>query len=375
MRNITYIPLKLGIVGTINNTVYTIVGRVRWASEYKEFYEEDGKKGYKSATWTYDEWILKDNDGKTIYLCEDKEGFVVSREIKPELKPRLQLNQNQFATFFKSHPNSRIYEYGTSRIWEREGEVGEDNLINKSKQFFQYQYKDIIYVNEVIKPGSKEEIKEYYEEKKISRKSVLNAFKNDPVMSNLLQQLGTLSWATAAFGLATLIFFGMFIFSFATKKTILSHSVYIPADISPDSALSIPTWQIDKSNQLYLLEMNYSFPSSLPSNLNEVFVSAYVYEEGQGIVSELVGDYYYESGYDSDGAWTESQTSAHQFVRSDKKSKYFAELYVEQQPRVGGTVNFYVKERWFPWYYTLTAFLTALSITLILALIYWQRSS
>ena len=167
----------------------------------------------------------------------------------------------------------------------------------------------------------------------------------------------------------------MLIMSFFSKNTIYSHSVPLQA-LSDSTPYILPAWEIKKANQLYTVEMNLSFTSLTFTSLHEAFADADIFEEGQGVVAKLTGDFYHETGRDSDGPWTESSTNAYIYVRSDKKAKYFAEIYGERLPlETDGVLNFYVREQWFAWYYTLPAMIILFIAWIWLAIVFSGKSN
>jgi hypothetical protein len=373
----SFFSLKVGMWGTLNGTRYEILGRVRWSSKYKEYYKSDSGEGYSTEYWQYDEWILRDTTDKLLYLCEDSEGFTIAEEIDPPVKPTLTPDISKFTTFYEG--KHRIIEYGTA-----EAKVGEgygERVQGQQKYFFQYKTSEAFFNLEVPlneQQSFQNERREYYKEVKISRREVLAAFKESPEIGKAFEKLSNLRLATQLAGWCTLFTLLMFSMSFCSQKTLLEHKIPF-AVLSDSSAYTTPVWEIPAVNELYSLEIEFKYLAiPVGSTLNEVFVTVDIYDESAGVVNNLSGDFYHETGRDSDGPWTETNTFASQYARSESKGKFFANVYAESQtnaytsayssPRIEGEVIFSVRKYRFLWYYTLPFFLLAFTIWIILAI-------
>lgn len=372
LNSLSKIPLKVGMLATLENVSYEIVGRSRWKMFYKEYYKEENSSGYSTEHWIYDEWLLKDYSDNYVYLVEDIEGFKLSEKIDPELKPILEKRDNTFTEFYHRHKQSRVIEYGESEITYLEGAVEDDAEIGQIKDFFTYfSVGDNAYFSLEMYHGDLSEDREYYKDKKISRKTILEAFANYPEIKAIKEEADTLRLGTMLSFFAFVATLVMFIMSFYTKKLIYEHT--IPLDsLSNSTAYRTPAWEIKELNQLYYVELKMKFTALTTFNsLHEVSVDADVYEEKEGIVNTLLGDFYHETGRDSDGAWTETSTISSLYVRGEKAGKFYAEMYGERMPvEIEGDITLSVRTYWFAWYYTLTAMIIFLITWIVFAIMY-----
>jgi len=111
--------LKLGLVGKHNNKTYKIIGRTCWKSTYQEYWAEDGETGYSSEQWTFDEWLMIDEDGSYLSIIEDSEGYAKSISFIPK---HPSLPSGTTINDFENNTARRVDEYGKSEILYYEGE-------------------------------------------------------------------------------------------------------------------------------------------------------------------------------------------------------------------------------------------------------------
>ena len=320
---------------------------------------------------------MKNTDGKIIYLIEDKEGFYLSEEIDPPLKPTLKPGKDLFTDFFSRTGRQRIIEYGSSKIADKEGEVYDYKYSRKF--FFKYHQNGYAYDYEVPVNDRNEMITDerlYYKSGKITKKEVLEYFKENKEIRQELDGLNTLFFSTAVSGLGLFLCLMMLIFSFMGKSPVISSRSVPLTEVSDTGTVFITnTWNIPKKDELYLMELKFDFGTSA-SSLQEISVGVDIFEEKTGIVNTIEGDFYYETGWDSDGHWTESQTKASQYLRSDETGKFYAAIYPEAiGTDTNGVLTFSLKKAGFLWYYTLTSTIFMLILTGILYFILYERSN
>lgn len=111
--------LKLGASGILNDKFYKIIGRTCWRSDYKEYWKEDGETGYSDEVWTFDEWLLIDEDGAYLMIIEDAEGYFYSNPLTPKYPS---IPQDTIMPDFENGNPQRVNEYGKSEILYFEGE-------------------------------------------------------------------------------------------------------------------------------------------------------------------------------------------------------------------------------------------------------------
>ncbi len=179
--------LKLGMVGEIYGKTYKIIGRTAWRSNYREYWAEDGETGYSSEVWTFDEWLLINEDGGYKTIIEDREGFSFSDTFFPTF-PILPGEKTTIPDYTDGKTSQRIVEYGKSEILYFEGEstylvvpgntVGFSEYRNYVKSYLaEWRYDEQKVIKEI----------EFFEERKIPKTDVQKMFANDPEVAAKLK--------------------------------------------------------------------------------------------------------------------------------------------------------------------------------------------
>jgi predicted RNA-binding Zn-ribbon protein involved in translation (DUF1610 family) len=125
--------IKLGYCILLKDKLHVAVGRTRWRNKY---YEMNSTGGYDYETWEYDEWLFAAEDGSSVYICEDAEGFTVSEELYPEYP---NVNTNAVMHTFDSNIQCAAKEYGDSEVIFFEGESTYHIRKGDCKKFAEYQ--------------------------------------------------------------------------------------------------------------------------------------------------------------------------------------------------------------------------------------------
>jgi predicted RNA-binding Zn-ribbon protein involved in translation (DUF1610 family) len=125
--------VKLGYCILLKDKLHVAVGRTRWRNKY---YEMNSIGGYDYETWEYDEWLFAAEDGSSVYICEDAEGFTLSEELYPEYP---NVNRNAVMRTFDSNIQCAAKEYGDSEAIFFEGESTYHIRKGDLKKFAEYQ--------------------------------------------------------------------------------------------------------------------------------------------------------------------------------------------------------------------------------------------
>lgn len=169
--------LKIGLVGKIRNNTYKIIGRTCWKSNYQEYWAEDGGAGYSSEQWTFDEWLLLDEDGGYLSIIEDSEGFSFSESIIPKY-PSIPVD-TKIDDFYTGNSNVAT-EYGKSEIMYFEGESTYQINIGDSASFSQYSLSKTDYIAEWrFDENNKLKEVEFFKESPVSKGELQAAFSSD----------------------------------------------------------------------------------------------------------------------------------------------------------------------------------------------------
>ncbi len=178
--------LKIGLTGKIKDKTYKIIGRTAWQSNYKEYWAEDGETGYSAETWTFDEWLLINEDGTYLTIIEDDEGYGYAYSMTPKFPS---LPSGTRSNDFYDNNSQQVTEYGKSRIMYFEGES--TYLVKPGNEvgFSQYSTSGTDYISEwrYNQDGSIKEI-EFSFEVNASADEIMKAFVGDEQISKIIKK-------------------------------------------------------------------------------------------------------------------------------------------------------------------------------------------
>ncbi len=179
--------LKLGMTGVFDGKTYKIIGRTAWKSDYYEYWSEDGESGYSHEIWTYDEWLLINEDGIYKTILEDDEGYKTAVSYIPKY-PYI-ANDTSRGKNFDSGRKVRIKEYGKSEILYFEGESTYLVKPGDSVKFSMYGNSTFQYSAEwrYDEIGNMKEV-EFFIERKLSKADLMEAFKDDPSLKEIYEK-------------------------------------------------------------------------------------------------------------------------------------------------------------------------------------------
>jgi ribosomal protein S27E len=118
--------IELGVELELFGIRYIVIGRTRWESNYREYYEEydedELEKGYSDEVWEYDEWLLLSQYNNYIYLIEDKKHFAISASVVPTAPNLPKTFAYKNINFIQNGAPGLTQEYGRNKILYFEGE-------------------------------------------------------------------------------------------------------------------------------------------------------------------------------------------------------------------------------------------------------------
>ncbi|MEO0896361.1 MAG: hypothetical protein AAFY71_08195 [Bacteroidota bacterium] len=362
-RHAPFSFLELGMTGVLGGKTHQLISRTRWRMRYKEFGYEDGSAGYSNEVWVYDEWLMMDENKTYKYLIEDKTGYWLSEEIVPEV-PML-LNSDYRMQFYQGEPMRQVQEFGTAEVIFFEGESNYDIKKGDSVRFSMYRDKGLDYSAE-WRMKDEEEIKEieFFRERPISKKQVIEAFGNNEQVTELQENEGFAKFVynMALFGALAMLIMGIYAIA-NNGKLISSQSIPLSSLTQVEGVMS---GAIDIPGPgLYKLEMR---ASGIAQN-SEMYVLAYVMDEQKNVVNTLDGTFSYYSGYDSEGSWTESSTRSKKRFKTNKAGKYYLQLHGNSERTQTGQVDVFLRSGVMMGRY----YLMALILFVVIAIIFRTR--
>ena len=315
--------IKMGQKATFQGVEYQVIARTRWRMDYMEYWSDEDGSGYSKEIWVYDEWLLLSEYFTYFYLVEDRQGFSVVEEIIPET-PMLRPKDKRIK-FFKKQSKHRIQEYGKANVIFFEGESNYQITKGDEIQFSMFKSRGIEYLSEWrLEKNSKQpkEI-EFFKETPISKARLLEAFAANPTVLDVKNRFE--HWGfVKKLGIWAAIFMGaLLLYAGISGAEIFQQS--IPVSQTLDKEVSIPV-EVPTAG-LYRLKLG----ASGLSNEQEVYVFAYILDKDKAAINTFDTDFYYYTGVDDEGRWTEKDVSSSEVFRIEKPGTYYIQVYTNQE--------------------------------------------
>jgi ribosomal protein S27E len=331
--------IQIGQLANFNGIDYQVIARTRWRQKYKEYWVEEGESGYSNEVWVYDEWLMISPDRTYFYLIEDREGYWVSNEIIPET-PML-LPSNLRMSFYQQQPNHIVREYGGAEVIYFEGESNYRIKRGDAIRFAMFSERGIHYSAEWRLADDGDEIKEveFFKETPISRRKLLEAFSNNEEIEKLKETEA--NWRYV-FRVAAATFFALILgllYSWVSDGQVVFEQRFNPAEISDQSPLQ--TKAIDLEPGLYQLSLQ---AVKMVEN-SEMYLFAYILDQEEKAINTMDGEFYYYTGYDDEGKWTESSVQSGKIFRLQEPGTYHVQVLRDSAESIaGGEVSLTVRK-------------------------------
>ncbi len=304
--------LKLGMTGEIYGKAYKIIGRTCWRSRYKEYWSEDGETGYSDETWTFDEWLLINEDGGYKTIIEDSEGYSFSDTLIPKF-PILPRENSYVPDFRDGKTQQRVQEYGTSDIRYFEGESTYLVAPGNKAGFSEYRTFSTAYIAE-WRFDDKNQIKEieFFEERKIKKADLMDMFRNDPSIREKLEN-AELKRKENKINKYVMVFTGLALFIYAvffTGDNYNYHNTFTEV-FNPYEAEKTQPWKsLNDSTEVLSIVSSNLFPATVEdvtidlsltpsvSDSSECRMTLFVLDDKSDTLYAQSGFYYqYTKGY------------------------------------------------------------------------------
>lgn len=357
--------IRIGQMAEFGGIPYQVIARTRWRQKYQEYWAEEGETGYSNEVWVYDEWLMISPDRTYFYLIEDREGYWITEEIIPET-PML-LPSNLRMSFFEKQSFQIVREYGGAEVIYFEGESNYRIKRGDNIRFAMFAERGIHYAAEWRLTEGQKEVKEieFFKEVPISRRKVLEAFGDNEEIDKLKTQEG--NWRFV-FRIAAFTFVALalgLLYSTANDGQVRFEESFLPVDISDEKPLQVGPISLDPG--LYKLKLE---AVSMVEN-SEMYLFAYLMDEEQKAINTLDGEFFYYSGYDDEGRWTETSSQSEKIFRLTEPGTYYVQILRDGKEAIlGGEVQLTVRDN-----IVLTRFfLIGMLLILIPLAMAWMRS-
>ncbi|WNJ15950.1 hypothetical protein [Pontibacter sp. G13] len=336
-KHIPFSFIKLGQMATFNGRRYQVIARTRHRMKYKEYWSEDGESGYSNEVWIFDEWLLMDENRTYFYLIEDREGFWIAEEIYPEL-PML-MTRNKRMRFYEKQRNQIVREYGGMETVFFEGESNYRIQVGDKTEFAMFSDRGIKYSAEWrMKAGKEIDEIEFFKEKPISRRKVVEAFEGNPEIDELHQTAQNWNFIyKVAMGAAIVL--GLLILkAWISGSAVYDKSINL-ADLPADNS-GFTTQTIELEPGLYQWKIE---ATEWPQGMEQT-VFIYILDEAGEPINTLGESFYFYQGYDDEGSWTEKELSTTKKVRISEPSKFSAKVFAERELQNRGVIRITIRQ-------------------------------
>jgi hypothetical protein len=327
------------MIGTFEGEKYQVIGRICYSSTLQEWDPEDSK--YYPETWVFDSWILLGESKRYLYLSEDREGYSLAKPFTPT-SPALPEQQTQLA-LMTDHQPQRVTEYGRTTVTYFEGEFTWLPRVGEFGKFAEYKYGAQTYSTEArVKEGGKEIAEvEFFKSTPISKLDLARAFDAKEIieeeaarkrMDGEFKRLSTLSYIVGA--ILTLFYIGS---CSVGGENVASYDVDFTR--LPESGLTKGPFNLSEKGEIYELTLSTSIPDNSYS-----WGAIELLDSKQAPINAFEGDFWRESGYDSDGSWSESSTSTSHLFKLETPGDYYVRFFSERGTASRGKLKFTLRE-------------------------------
>lgn len=343
-----YSFLRVGQTLHLEGKDFIITARLRYRSTHKEYYTSDEGSGYSNETWYFDTYILQNTqEGKDerFYLSEDKEGYSLGMPITVDKKDADPTNLALFTNFYKGKPDYRVTEYGSLFLEFFEGETEKEDPYAVGTQTHFATYQEGLW-SYTVEQG--DGWKEFSAEKKISKQELYKALEGNPFIDTYEQRDKGFSTIRKTVSAAAVVAFLVFLVSLFSDGTPISSTRVDTKDIDKiEGYLSKPI-KIDDTGTNYNIEWGVNFKSTQNQGM---YVVVELLDKDKNVINAVESDFWYETGRDSEGTWTESETSSSKYFKFVEEGDYFARIYAKTDSTYftdatysQATINFTVNE-------------------------------
>lgn len=343
--------LSLGDVATIDGKQYTLIARLSFHADYREFSSEENR--YYPETWNHAEWLLMSDDYQTRWLYSDAEGINLSYPVVP-LNPGLPTNLRNYR--FDQGSLKRVMEYGERRLVDFVGEYPEA-LSRQPFSFATYfrgsEEREVEWTGTIEKP----DYIAFYGASKLSARELVKMFEGNKADSQITAKATRLDrkiFAVGALSFALVVMIIAYIFTLAAGGTTILHDEM--------------AWRKDDITTLQHTTKTFTIPekgtyeisvsSSFEPDNSDLDMNIYIVEAGTDqLVNVVATEFYKESGVDSDGKWTEKVTGDEAFFMAKSGGEYQAVMTVSNTTRArSGYVSLTIKQQYYGSYYLWSGF-------------------
>ena len=321
-----YSFLRVGQILHLEEREFIITARLRYRSVHKEYYTSDEGSGYSNETWHSDTYILQNTqEGKNerFYLSEDKEGYSLGMPVTVDKSDADPTNLELFTNFYEGRADYRVTEYGSLCLEFFEGETEKEDpyAVGTQTHFATYQEGAWSYT---VEQG--DGWKEFSAERKISKEELYKALEGNPFIDTYQERDKGFSTIRKITSAAAAVAFLVFLISLFSDGTPISTTKVDTKDIDKKEGYLSEPIKIEDTGTNYNIEWSVNFKSSQNQGM---YVVVELLDNDKNVINAVESDFWYETGMDSEGSWTESETSSSKYFKFTEEGNYFARIYAQ----------------------------------------------
>ncbi len=332
--------ISLGASGTYQAKAVEVIGRICKSASIREWDPEDSR--YYTEPWDFDVWVLVDQDKKYLYLSEDAEGYSISEAFTPS-NPEIPVTGAQQMTLFTEQPQQRVLEEATVTTEYFEGEFTWTPRRGALSKYFEYGHRGLTYSVEwsLAEDGQAIEEVEFFKTTPLSKLQVAEIFGEESVLEEERQKLAAAAqakkWGKAFFAVGAFMALLLLVSFFQSGKLLASYKV--PLDKIGEAGVIQGPIELKQTDSVYRIVISTSIPD------NSWAWAAYeILDHEQAAINAVEGEFWRESGRDSDGPWSEQDTETDDYFRLSEAGKYYVRIFAEAGTARTGTVSVKVFE-------------------------------
>lgn len=331
--------IQLGQRAKLQGKEFEVIGFLRYSSQTREWDDEDNQ--YCTGSWNHDEWLLVGENKEYLFICEDDEGYSIDVEFTPKT-PKIPSPQDAMLSLTGVAPLHRIKEFSTSTLQHIQGEFTWIPPLNERVQAAEYQDGPITYSVEWRIDSDTNQPKEieFFRSTKITKRDLSIALGRQDIAKEEDQKRVAEKifnrWSNAfllvAFVLALVCMFSLF----KSGKQIAAFSkTFAEIDSeADDSGIIVGPFSLTEVGKIHKLTLETKIHDN-----SEAWGGVELLDDSHSAINLTEHDFWRESGRDSDGAWSESDTDHSMVFRLATPGLYFARLFAESNSNTDGEIT------------------------------------